>query len=143
METIRPPTWATCSYNEPYQSEFEIHPAAFKLRGSEPEDGLRHHTNWGLKCNITRQEGLLNLTRNAEQAWQVSASAFLENMIAIRAPLAAWQYALNYHAPASTIAGLGPPIGLTATEDGPYSFNWTTYVLNYLYASGEAQRITF
>ncbi|KAL4992093.1 hypothetical protein BDW68DRAFT_150494 [Aspergillus falconensis] len=109
-----------------------------------------NYTNWGVICNINRQEGFINYTRQLTGAWQVSETFFSKNKTVISAPLKQWQTVLDYHAPQVTISGIGPAIGETAGPDyvtdtnmDSHMVNWTTYAMNYLYASGRAQQIAF
>ncbi|KAL5001180.1 hypothetical protein BDV10DRAFT_182742 [Aspergillus recurvatus] len=109
-----------------------------------------NYTNWGIKCDINRQEGLISYTRQPTGAWHITETSFSEHKTVISAPLKQWQTVIDYHAPQVTISGIGPAIGETAGPDyvtdtnmDSYMVNWTTYALNYLYASGKAQHIAF
>ncbi|KAJ6028167.1 hypothetical protein N7540_003743 [Penicillium herquei] len=101
-------------------------------------------TSWGITCAIHKQEGFLNYTRPVNSTkWKITSRSFSENKNIVPSVLAAWQTALNYQAPLSAIAGIGPAVGATAGSAFGKTANWTVYALNYLYASGEAQRISY
>lgn len=110
-------------------------------------------TTWGIICGIYRQEGFLNLSRQLGQPgqpWHISSSSFSVSKTLVKSYLSDWQTALNYQAPSGAIPGIGPPLAWTAgsltdsiSPGVGGTFNWTIYALNFLYASGEAQRISF
>ncbi|KAL4904285.1 hypothetical protein BDW74DRAFT_154566 [Aspergillus multicolor] len=131
-----------------------VHESQFNLSQAQIDEptpekpGYVTQTNWSIHCNISRQEGFVNYTRHPGQPWKITHTSFKARKIVVYAPLKAWQVTLNYHAPLSTISGIGPAIGWTANENtfqdrSPSVLNWTVYALNYLYASGEAERIVY
>ena len=104
---------------------------------------------WGLRCWLNRQDGLLNYTRTPTLTWNLSASSF-STQVNTKVPslLAPWQTNINYRAPRSTVPGIGPALALSASgksalADAYNDTDFKIYALNYLYASGEAQRIAY
>ncbi|KAI9696180.1 MAG: hypothetical protein M1820_008248 [Bogoriella megaspora] len=106
--------------------------------------------NAGILCTILRQAGFLKYTRSSTRAWNIASSFFHEENKVTRSFVSDWQSILSYQAPGSLIAGFGPALaqsagsmidltGLTTNN----SVDWNAYALNYLYASGEIQRMTY
>ncbi|KAF9885042.1 hypothetical protein FE257_000773 [Aspergillus nanangensis] len=122
----------------------EVHGKAFNL-STNPlfKDTKSVMTTWTIDCTIMRQEGFHNYTRPSGKGWTISTSSFSDEKSVAKSLLANWQTALNYQAPASAITGIGPPLANTAGSAFGKSANWTIYALNYLYASGEAERISY
>lgn len=107
----------------------------------------------GIRCSLYREQGSHNYTRRYSSnggnvTWTISSTRFPDNQKKILIPsmLAHFQWTnLNFHAPGSVILGLGlalaPSSGFIAGMDRNDSFS--DFALNYLYASGEAQRILY
>jgi hypothetical protein len=112
----------------------------------------------GIRCMLYREYGLLNLRRttgqnnNTSPVWEPSSSEFIgdEKKVNIPSMLSHFQWNnLNFHAPGSVMPGIGPAllhrpdpqssVDLTA----PAKDSFTDFSLNFLYASGEAQRILY
>ena len=134
----------------------EVYPASFNMTTSGFKSTKSIMTTWGISCSIMRQEGFLNYTRNPGRPWTIAGNSFSASKSVVKSALGNWQLALNYQAPISTISGIGPALAVTAGSIGdsmdisqgyPESdatpLNWTIFALNYLYASGEAQRIPY
>jgi len=134
----------------------EVYPTAFNMTPFGFQSTKAIMTTWGVSCSIMRQEGFLNYTRQPGQSWTIAGSLFSDKKSVAKTFLSNWQTALNYQAPMSTISGIGPPLARTAgslgdsmliadgvTNEGLTPLNWTIFALNYLYASGEAQRISY
>jgi hypothetical protein len=132
-----------------FNSSFgSIHPAVFNMTPSGFQETKSIMTTWGIRCSIHRQEGFLNYIRQLGGPWTISDPIFSDEKTTTTSFLRNWQTALNYQSPGATIPGLGPPLATTAGDfmDSPAPsdpLNWTIFALNYLYASGEAQRITY
>ncbi|OJD32525.1 uncharacterized protein BKCO1_37000115 [Diplodia corticola] len=119
----------------------------------------------GIRCSLYREDGTLNYTRRANSStsddsssssssstsWTITGTDFPATTnhttkTNIASMLAQWQYrSLNYHAPSSNIPGIGPALssGTDPTYGVSQSDSFTDFALNYLYASGEAQRIAY
>ncbi|KAI9658271.1 MAG: hypothetical protein M1821_002404 [Bathelium mastoideum] len=116
-----------------------------------PEPNGSNFTNAGISCTIMRQEGYVDYNRTMGQQWERINSSFSDTQTASQSFLGYWQTALDYQAPSTAVTGIGPAIAGSAgrmySKDGslpnPNPVNWTIYAHNYLYASGEAQRITY
>ncbi|RDW58479.1 hypothetical protein BP5796_12409 [Coleophoma crateriformis] len=107
---------------------------------------------WGLRCWLNRQEGLLNYTRTSSLDWQINASSFSNETRKATSLLTPWQSNLMYRAPQSTVAGIAPALAQSAAKsdsdlavigDPLNATDFKILALNYLYASGEAQRMTY
>ncbi|RDW57023.1 hypothetical protein BP6252_13895 [Coleophoma cylindrospora] len=107
---------------------------------------------WGLRCWLNRQEGLLNYTRTSSLDWQINASSFSNETRKATSFLTPWQSNLMYRAPQSTVAGIAPALAQSAAKpdsdlavigDPLNATDFKILALNYLYASGEAQRMTY
>ncbi|KAF8855197.1 hypothetical protein BDZ45DRAFT_728270 [Acephala macrosclerotiorum] len=134
------------SFNDTYSlpsSYGEVFPLSFNATPYGFQDTKGLMTTWGISCAISRQEGFHNYTRQPGQAWSIQESSFSNEKSIIKSFLGYWQLPLSYSAPGATIAGLGPPLATTAGGVVDKSVNWTVLALNYLYASGEAQRISY
>ncbi|KAG9236253.1 hypothetical protein BJ875DRAFT_372457 [Amylocarpus encephaloides] len=107
----------------------------------------------GIRCSLFREHGLLNYTRAAgtndsTSSWTIASIHFPDNQEKVNIPsmLTQFQTSLNFHAPGAFIGGLGPALsnsvsgsqGATVATD-----SFTDFALNFLYASGEAQRILY
>ncbi|KAJ5716880.1 hypothetical protein N7488_002526 [Penicillium malachiteum] len=122
----------------------DVHGQAYNMTPSGFTDTKSLMTNWGISCAIYRQEGLHNYTRHVNTTnWEITSSSYSEEKTIVSSFLSAWQTTLNYQAPISSIAGIGPAIGATAGSAFAGTANWTIYALNYLYASGETERISY
>ncbi|KAF2125637.1 hypothetical protein P153DRAFT_369667 [Dothidotthia symphoricarpi CBS 119687] len=108
----------------------------------------------GIRCMLYRERGLLNYTRassnsSSTSTWTISSTHFDNDQekSSIPSMLAHFQWSnLNFHAPGAVIPGLGPALsnsmtGLHAATTANDTF--TDFALNFLYASGEAQRILY
>ncbi|KAK4888597.1 hypothetical protein LTR27_012549 [Elasticomyces elasticus] len=113
---------------------------------------LHGSSYWGMTCSLQSQAGFLNYTRSSSQAWSLTASYFLENATRIPSALATWQSYFQYisrSSPLVALPGIGPAIATTATDTASYNgdhmpvIDYVQLAQNYLYASGEAQRITY
>ncbi|EOD44993.1 hypothetical protein UCRNP2_8295 [Neofusicoccum parvum UCRNP2] len=114
---------------------------------------------WGIHCWLNREDGLLNYTRQNGQTWSLSDSQFFNKTEKVTSSLANWQTNLNYHAPGATIPGIGPALAATAGQTQCSSStcssgsgtcfscdnatDFAALARNYLYASAEAERITY
>jgi hypothetical protein len=119
-------------------------PSVFNLTQFGFQDTKTIMTTWGISCHIQRQEGLLSYSRPPGHSWTISESSFSPLKNVTKSYLGDWQVVLNYQAPIATLPGLGPALANTAgavVGQTQPNFNWTVFALNYLYASGEAQRI--
>lgn len=118
-------------------------------------------STWGLRCGINRQQGHHNYTRDLGGSWKRKSSIYNDDDTEknIRVSLADWQLPLNFHTPGSNgasaghIPGIGPVFsqsaslcpdlesyGIGCTE---VDLDYRAFVLNYLYAVGETNRIAF
>ncbi|KAL7906984.1 hypothetical protein GGI35DRAFT_487421 [Trichoderma velutinum] len=110
-------------------------------------------TAYSLYCSLFRQEGVANYTRSTGQPWELSGSRFQPSKSAARSFIADWQVALNYHAiiESGTIPGIAPAIrgGLACGLPGmagqivACSTNFSTFVSNFVLASGQAQTMLY
>jgi hypothetical protein len=108
---------------------------------------------YSLHCSLLRQDGLVNYTRSIGQTWELSGSQFQPSKSPQRSFIGDWQVTLNYHAMAQggAIPGIAPAIrGGLACGDGTGrlllvcpSVNFSTFVSNFVLASGRAQSILF
>jgi hypothetical protein len=134
----------------------EVYPTAINMTSFGFQSTKSIITTWGISCSILRQEGFLNYTRQPGQSWAIAGSLFSDQKSVAKSFLVNWQTTLNYQAPMSSIPGIGPPLARTAgsvtdsivmaegiADKDLTPVNWTVFALNYLYASGEAQRITY
>ncbi|KAK8193882.1 hypothetical protein HDK77DRAFT_490736 [Phyllosticta capitalensis] len=107
----------------------------------------------GLRCSIFREEGFVDLTRGRSSntsGWAISDDGFsvdngngIKTKTRVPSVLVQWQSTeLNFHAPSAVIAGFGPALRGSAQIWGHLS-SFTDFALNFLYASGEVQRITY
>jgi hypothetical protein len=112
----------------------------------------------GIRCMLYREHGLLNLRRtpgqnnNTSPTWGPLSPKFKgdEKRVNIPSVLAHSQWNnLNFHAPGSVMPGIGPALlhrpDPQAIVDftAPANDSFTDFSLNFLYASGEAQRILY
>lgn len=110
----------------------------------------------GMRCLLYREHGFVNSTRNlnaesSDGTWSIISADFPTNQEkeVIPSLLSKFQSSnLNFHAPGSVIPGLGPALNKMYTEqvdnwgtkaDDPF----TNFASNFLYASGETQRIVY
>jgi hypothetical protein len=110
-------------------------------------------TSYSLYCSLFRQEGFVNYTRSTGQPWELSGSQFQPAKSAARSFIADWQVVLNYHAiiEIGTTPGIAPAIrgGLACESPGDgglvacSSTNFSTFVSNFVLASGRAQTILY
>ncbi|KAL7945349.1 hypothetical protein V8C42DRAFT_322879 [Trichoderma barbatum] len=110
-------------------------------------------TAYSLYCSLFRQDGVANYTRSTGQPWELSGSRFQPSKSAARSFIADWQVALNYHAiiERGTIPGIAPAIrgGLACGIPGvagqivACSINFSTFVSNFVLASGRAQTMLY
>jgi hypothetical protein len=115
---------------------------------------------WGLWCWLDLQEGIVNLARSATLDWEIDTSNFSNKTSRQKSLLAEWQTHLGYRAPGTpSTSGIAPALAQSALQpvnksvlffNDPYSdtllindTDYRTLALNYLYASGEAQRIAY
>jgi hypothetical protein len=106
----------------------------------------------GLRCSLYRQVGSLNLTRSVDgSTWNVTTSSFSDTKTRVPSMLAQWQTIINFRAPKGVLPGLGPALSyglVTPTSSGDSEFpdtlgSYTNFAHNFLYTSGEAQRIVY
>ncbi|KAK4077034.1 uncharacterized protein Triagg1_4001 [Trichoderma aggressivum f. europaeum] len=110
-------------------------------------------TSYSLYCSLFRQEGVANYTRSTGQPWELSGSRFQPSKSAARSFIGDWQVALNYHAiiERGTIPGIAPAIrgglacGLPAITGQIVACetNFSTFVSNFVLASGRAQTMLY
>lgn len=110
----------------------------------------------GIRCSLHREHGLVNSTRHPSNEtsagiWNITTTNFpnvpddvIKELIPSRLSKFQWS-SLNFHAPSSTIPGLGPALssfGRVWREGDPViEERFPDFAYNFLYASGEAQRI--
>jgi hypothetical protein len=125
----------------------EIHALSQNMTGTGWTGTKTTMKLWGLRCWLNSQEGQLNLIRLPTSNWQIYTSCFSDEKIRVPSYLAPWQTNLMYRAPQSTIAGIGPALALSASNTSEIDVHKNTdfkiLALNYLYASGEAERAIF
>ncbi|KAJ4990202.1 hypothetical protein SVAN01_04293 [Stagonosporopsis vannaccii] len=110
----------------------------------------------GIRCLLHREHGLVNTTRHPSNIssagiWNITTSNFPAvpddaTKELIPSLLSKFQWSsLNFHAPSSTIPGLGPALssfGRVWREGDPViEDRFPDFTHNFLYASGETQRI--
>ncbi|KAK7533780.1 uncharacterized protein J3D65DRAFT_631305 [Phyllosticta citribraziliensis] len=114
-------------------------------------------STWGLRCSLARQQGLLSYNRTPGQAWTITKKDFSGPKTPAYSRLFDWQLNLNFHAPGrkEPMPGIGPAFKRTAGEVPCTAAQWamggnastcvdfSTWVSNFLYASGEAERIMY
>jgi hypothetical protein len=110
----------------------------------------------GMRCLLYREQGLVNSTRlpgneSSISTWTIDTAQFSTDQEKVVVPslLSKFQWSnLNFHAPGSVVPGLGPALNKIYSEkvdewgakaDDPF----TNFALNYLYTSGETQRILY
>lgn len=134
----------------------EVHHRAFNMSTSGFTSTQNVMSVSGIRCLLYREHGLVDATRypsssSSAGTWNITASNFpsvvddaKKELIPSR--LAKFQTSnLNFHAPSSTIPGLGPALssfgrvwsGVDALPEDRFS----DFTYNFLYASGETQRI--
>ncbi|EMD64115.1 hypothetical protein GGP41_006571 [Bipolaris sorokiniana] len=110
----------------------------------------------GLRCVLYREQGLANSTRvpsndSSISGWTIDTTSFPSSQEKAIVPslLAKFQWSnFNFHAPGSVIPGLGPALNkMHAAEVEEWGTRandtFTNFSLNFLYASGETQRIIY
>jgi hypothetical protein len=110
----------------------------------------------GLRCTLYSEQGTLNASRRSTNVssagtWTIVSSDFpnSQNKSVVPSMLSMLQWTnLNFHAPGATVPGLGPALNkITIEKVGnwgtPANDTYTNFAMNYLYASGEAQRIMY
>ncbi|KAK0647219.1 hypothetical protein DIS24_g7923 [Lasiodiplodia hormozganensis] len=108
----------------------------------------------GLSCSLYRETGTLNYVRagnttttsssssSSSSSWTITNPTFDANTkTRIPSLLAQWQTNLNYRAPSANNPGIGP--ALCSRGSTYYDNAFGDYALNFLYASGEVQRLTY
>ncbi|KAK8195575.1 uncharacterized protein BKA78DRAFT_351416 [Phyllosticta capitalensis] len=114
-------------------------------------------STWGLRCSLSRQQGRLSYVRSPGQPWTISKKDFFGPKKPAYSRLFDWQLNLNFHAPGrkEPMPGIGPAFKRTAGEmpctaaqwafgaNSTTCVNFTTWISNFLYASGEAERIMY
>ncbi|KAJ8106766.1 hypothetical protein OPT61_g9324 [Boeremia exigua] len=110
----------------------------------------------GLRCTLYSEQGTVNAARkststNSAGTWTIVSSAFPDSQTKSIVPstlsLLQWTN-LNFHAPGQSVPGLGPALNtITIEQVGNWgeraNDTFTNFASNYLYASGEAQRIMY
>lgn len=107
----------------------------------------------GLSCALYRETGTLDYVRgsgntstssssSSSSSWTITNPTF-DPTTKTRIPslLAQWQTNLNYRAPSANNPGIGP--ALCSRGSTYYDNAFGDYALNFLYASGEVQRLTY
>lgn len=105
----------------------------------------------GLSCALYRETGTLDYVRagntstsssSSSSSWTITNPAF-DSTTKTRIPslLAQWQTNLNYRAPSANNPGIGP--ALCSRGSTYYDNAFSDFALNFLYASGEVQRLTY
>ncbi|KAF1974829.1 hypothetical protein BU23DRAFT_635675 [Bimuria novae-zelandiae CBS 107.79] len=102
----------------------------------------------GLHCQIFRESGLHNLTREANQPWRRGSSQYSGEKHQFVLMISDWQKKLNYHSINGTIAGYGPPLSSSSQicqtlPNNNCTFDYKDLAENFLYAAGEVERIAF
>ncbi|KIX09025.1 uncharacterized protein Z518_00103 [Rhinocladiella mackenziei CBS 650.93] len=133
-------------YDSPYGTitPLAVNMTAFGFNGTKQIMSV-----WGIYCWIHQQNGSLHLSRAPDGSWSVNSSQWIDKKSQVQSlRLQQLQLSLNYNAPDVTIPGLGPALAGSATEaatdsTGTDSPDYKTLALNFLYASGEAERIAY
>lgn len=109
----------------------------------------------GLRCVLYRENGHVNAVRKSTNvtsagSWNIVSTDFpAQEKVIIPSQLSKFQGTnLNFHAPGASTPGLGPALARKTVEQVG---NWgtlandtyTNFALNFLYASGETQRIIY
>lgn len=109
----------------------------------------------GLRCKVTRQTGWHNFTREKDLSWKRTASVWDGPNVDTPLTIADWQVALNFHGPPNSAGrGLEPGIGpafwasakipnSAATEFAAANIDYRILALNFLYAAGETERVSY
>ncbi|USP75040.1 hypothetical protein yc1106_02314 [Curvularia clavata] len=110
----------------------------------------------GLRCVLYREQGLANSTRvpsndSSVSGWTIDTTSFPspQEKVIVPSLLAKFQWSnLNFHAPGSVIPGIGPALNKMYTEQVDEwgtraNDTFTNFALNFLYASGETQRVIY
>jgi len=109
-------------------------------------------TCWSLRCSLTRQEGTLNLTRQAagQGRWTINGSEFEDVKTPLRPRLEQWQTKFDYRPPRIGMPGLAGGLGslnYSITNyfqpEFPQASDLEAFVKNFVYASGETLRIMY
>jgi hypothetical protein len=109
----------------------------------------------GLRCNVTRQTGWHNFTREKDLSWKRTTSSWDGPTVHTTLLIADWQVALNFHGPSNPARagvglepGIGPAFWASATIANssagyPATTDYRILALNFLYAAGETERMFY
>lgn len=117
---------------------------------------------WSVHCSLFQQDGLLNYTRSSNQDWLITASDFAELKTKTRPTISDWQVDSSYQ-PSSQSTGFRIPGIAGAISGSAYVAcsarmaylrtdtscdvsqvtNMSTFVNNFVFASGEARRTEY
>ncbi|EOD50969.1 hypothetical protein UCRNP2_2254 [Neofusicoccum parvum UCRNP2] len=121
-----------------------VHYAAFNMSMWGFSGTQSTMSSSGLSCSLYRETGSLNYVRSGDSntSWTITNASFhADNRTRVPSLLYQWQTNLNYRAPSANNPGIGP--ALCSRGGGYYDNAFGDYALNFLYASGEVQRITY
>ncbi|KAF4545909.1 uncharacterized protein LTHEOB_4561 [Lasiodiplodia theobromae] len=131
-----------------------VHYAAFNMSQWSFTGTQSTMSTSGLSCSLYRETGTLNYVRagntssttssssSSSSSWTITNPTFDETTkTRIPSLLAQWQTNLNYRAPSANNPGIGP--ALCSRGSTYYDNTFGDYALNFLYASGEVQRLTY
>lgn len=125
----------------------DLHTLSQNMTGTKFTGTKQTMKIWGVRCWLNRQEGVLNLTHLPSMEWRIDNSSFSHAKTRVPSYLAPWQTNLMYRAPQSTVAGIGPALARSATNQSALgstnNMDFKIFALNYLYASAEAERAVF
>lgn len=126
-------------YQSPYGT---LKPVALNMTSSGFTGTKQIMSVWGIYCSIFQEKGSLNMQRSQNGSWTIQSSNWTGEKSQVQ-PLRLQQLQtnLNYNAPDVTIPGLAPALAGSADPSGVS--NLDTLALNFLYASGEAERIAY
>ena len=111
-------------------------------------------SSWGMICNMTRETGLHNLSREEDLSWKIQGSTWSKSSRITAMLVGDWQKVLNFQTPTTNMPGLAPaflsnaircpdpllPDGQCPTKRVP---DYQVYALNFLFAAGEIERIAY
>ena len=113
---------------------------------------------YGLRCKVSRQKGLHNLTREKDLSWKRTTSSWDGPKIDTPLLISEWQVALNFHGPSNPSRantglepGIGPVFWASAVITNPdrkvvgdpETIDYRVLAHNFLYAAGETERISY
>ncbi|KAL1392757.1 hypothetical protein HDK64DRAFT_306229 [Phyllosticta capitalensis] len=104
--------------------------------GVNPLQDRYRRPYYGIRCSLYRSDGQLDYARNGSNDWNLTNFNFSDEQTKIPSFLAQWQ-GIDYRAPGATNDGIGPVLS------GSANTSWSALAQNFLYASGEVQRIGY